>query len=782
MNPNSQKQPFFRSLLWSLAFLAAATFNSVWAQEKEDDSSEKKEEKQAEVVEEMVVTGTASGSQVRKLDASFAITTVSSDDMERESPNSTADLLKMVPGVWAESSGGVSGGNVFVRGFPGGGDAPFLTVQLNGSPIFPPPTLSFLENTTLFRVDETIQRMEALRGGPNPVFSNGQPGLTTNFILKEGSADTKGSVKYSTSDYDLRRLDAMISGEISDDFYYMVGGYLSSSDGVRPAGFNAEEGQQFTVNLTKYLDNGKINIFHRDTDDHGTWYLPAALNVPGVDSSYTQVGTLNRQMEITYDNNGGDPNFPNPQSKTLDLGEGRGWDGTVTGGSARFDFSNGWELVDRFNFTQGDADTVGLVPAGGAVNVGALLNDPSVDPNAEVIGALTGRVTGRSIGNSEYIQQFGAWEVRKNIDSFTNDLNLAKNLERGSATLGYYTANSSSDEFWSLGNSKYMVVENGGEIVDGIAVNDPSVDSSSFNYDIDARGDAITNALYAALTYRFTDALTFDVGVRYENHEVDYSVDEGLDGQVDLVIDTSESETSWTAALDYQLNDFSGVFGRINRGHKMPYFDDYRDNRNSYFNGNNLVQTVEQYEFGYKFAKPGYSLYATGFHTKVDPSFFVALSGQTPGIASINEATGVELDGSATFQNGFAISLNATIQESKIKGTADDGNEVQRQPPWQIHLAPRYSRTLGEALVSVFATLSAVDDRWSDNANTVVLDGYETVDLGVVVWFDKVSFQILGENITDSDGLTEGDPRNPAAPNGRFILPPSVKFTVGYTF
>ena len=31
-------------------------------------------------------------------------------------------------------------------------------------------------------------------------------------------------------------------------------------------------------------------------------------------------------------------------------------------------------------------------------------------------------------------------------------------------------------------------------------------------------------------------------------------------------------------------------------------------------------------------------------------------------------------------------------------------------------------------------------------------------------------------------GLTEGDPRNPEAPNGRFILPRSVKFSVGYSF
>ena len=55
--------------------------------------------------------------------------------------------------------------------------------------------------------------MEALRGGPNPVLSNGQPGVTTNFILREGSEDTEGLVKFTTSDYDLRRFDGYLSGD-----------------------------------------------------------------------------------------------------------------------------------------------------------------------------------------------------------------------------------------------------------------------------------------------------------------------------------------------------------------------------------------------------------------------------------------------------------------------------------------------------------------------------------------------------------------------------------------
>lgn len=758
------------------AVLAVSPASQVRAQDAEDSGEE--------YIEEIITTGTAGGAELRKFDASFAITTTTDEDINKFSPKSTADLLKLVPGVWSESSGGVSGANVLVRGFPGGGDAPYLTVQVNGIPIFSPPTLSFLENTTLFRIDETVLRMEALRGGPNPVFSNGQPGLTTNFILRQGGEETEGLAKFTTSDYDLRRFDAYISGELADQFYYMVGGYITSSPGLRDSGFNSDEGKQLTVNLTKDLDNGTINFFHRQTDDHGTWYLPVALNVPGIDNGSNQIGSMNRQRGIKFANDFGDPNFPNPSEKTMDLGEGRGWDGSMTGGSVVIELSDDWTLTERFGYTAGDADTLGLVPNGGAVMVGDLLADPSVDPAAVVTGPITGRVSGRAIANSEYIQQYGAWEVRKDIENFSNDLSIAKTWDRGKVTIGLYTANTSTDEFWSLGNHKYEVVQEGGEVVTGIECNDdPDVDSCAWNYDIDAAGDATTTAFYGATTFDMNDRLTIDVGLRVENHEVEYSLDEGLVGQSNFALSTDETETSWTAAANYLFTDSMSGFARINTGSKMPYFDDYRDNRDAFASGNDLIQEIDQIELGFKWVTDNVSLYATLFSTDVDPTFFVALAGQTATIQT-QESTGIELDAIWQTEIGFSVSLNATVQDTEIKSGPNDGNETQRQPGWQLRLTPSYDFELGNNMMgTVYGTLSAVDDRWGEPENVNKLEGYEKLDLGVILRVDeRFVVQLSGDNLTDEDALTESDPRTLAAPNGRYIMPRSFKFSVGYEF
>lgn len=733
-----------------------------------------------QILEDVIVTGTPGGAGIRKLDASFAITNINDEDIRRVAPTSTADLLKTIPGVWVESSGGVAGANIFVRGFPSGGDADYVTVSLNNMPVYPAPTLSFLENSTLFRVDETIARMEGLRGGPNPVYSNGQVGLTSNFILKEGGEVTEGNVKYTGSDYDLKRIDGVLSGKVTDDFYYMVGGYVSSSPGIRDAGYNAEEGHQFTVNLTKYVSGGKINFYHRLTDDHGTWYLPTALNVPGIDASYTQVGPANRQATL-YNSQPDGMGGSELVAGTADMGRGRGWDGSITGGSVEVDFAEGWSFTNRFSLTNGAANTYGFVPDGPAVRLDSLTD---VGDNPITSGTT---VSGAPVSGDTMVQQFGPWVVEKDIKAFSNDLSIAKRWDEGKLTFGHYSSAWEVAEQWSIGNQKYHVLGHNGERIassggaNEIPCNAPDVVTCTWKYDVDARGDASESAFYVAGEL-FLGDLTLDAGVRYANRKTFYSVDDGeRDGVANFVVDADEDKLAFTAAANYALTEDTGVFARVNSGHKFADFDAYRDFRNDYLAGSDMIIEVSQFELGYKLSRSAYSLYATAFYNETEGQPFCDVGAVVECTRQETEAMGVELDGSLMLGN-FALGLNATVQETEITNGVDVGNKVQRQPDHQIRLSPSYYLQFDGFDATVYGAVSRIGDRYSNNANTVTLPGYTKVDMGVIVNVDQVNFQLAVDNLTDKEGLTEGDPRNPSAPNGRYILPRSIKFSVGYNF
>jgi outer membrane receptor protein involved in Fe transport len=290
-------------------------------------------------------------------------------------------------------------------------------------------------------------------------------------------------------------------------------------------------------------------------------------------------------------------------------------------------------------------------------------------------------------------------------------------------------------------------------------------------------------AFYATSTWYYNADLSIDAGIRRENHEVNYTVDEGLDGVITKAVQYDETKTSWTLGANYALTDNSGVFVRMNRGYKMPYFDDFRDNFGAFSAGNDLIQEVTQGELGYKFMNEEIQFFATAFTNEVKGDTFVRRPG-APAEILTNEAYGVELDGRYSHDSGFSLSVNATIQETEITASAtNEGNEAQRQPGWQVRVTPSYGFEIGDMFATVYGTLSAVDDRFGNNENTVVLDGYEKVDVGFTVEpTESLRIQFSVDNLTDEQGITEGDPRNPDSPNGRYIMPRSMQLSATYMF
>ena len=65
-------------------------------------------------LDEVVVTGSATGGS--KMKQSLSISTLDSDQITNSVASSSADILRSIPGVRAESSGGEGNANVTVRG------------------------------------------------------------------------------------------------------------------------------------------------------------------------------------------------------------------------------------------------------------------------------------------------------------------------------------------------------------------------------------------------------------------------------------------------------------------------------------------------------------------------------------------------------------------------------------------------------------------------------------------------------------------------------------------
>ena len=157
-------------------------------------------------IDELIVTGRAGALDRRRVEASYAITTLDEAALRLQAPMSTAEVFKAIPGFWVEASGGEASNNVRTRGIPTDGYSS-VTIQEDGLTIQHDGGLGWLNADQSFRLDETIGRVEAVRGGPASIFASNAPGGVVNFITRKPGDKAEGVIKMEVGDYDHYRTD-----------------------------------------------------------------------------------------------------------------------------------------------------------------------------------------------------------------------------------------------------------------------------------------------------------------------------------------------------------------------------------------------------------------------------------------------------------------------------------------------------------------------------------------------------------------------------------------------
>ena len=307
-------------------------------------------------------------------------------------------------------------------------------------------------------------------------------------------------------------------------------------------------------------------------------------------------------------------------------------------------------------------------------------------------------------------------------------------------------------------------------------------------------------AVYAGDSWQLTDKLRLDLGARYDFFHLNFTFDQNIDGNTDLVAGLKGYDWAATGALNYEINDIVGVFGRASKGSLFPNFDDVRSNVYNLKSGTiskdggNIVGvngTVDpnlfnQFEAGVKVDHGIYSLFITGFLNMVEQFDGDVLSARASALLK-TRTFGVEVDGGLNVHN-FRLNLVGTFQSGKITEAAlapqTVGNKIWRQPDFQFRAAPSYDFPITHSVsASIYGAFRYIGKRWDSRDNNFQLDSFTKLDLGVsVATTSGITFNVSGDNLGDSHGLTEGDPRDPSAANGRPILGRSVRFSVAVDF
>ncbi|MBJ7440287.1 MAG: TonB-dependent receptor [Sphingopyxis sp.] len=772
---------------------------------------------------EIIVTGTISPE--RRLDAGLAITTASLERIHELAPNNSADLLKLAPGIWAETTGGATGANVFVRGFPTTGDAPFLTAQLDGAPIFPPTELAFSENTTLFRVDDMVEKVEILRGGTSPIFSNGQPGAVINFIQRTGTPQLGGGLRLTSTDFGTRRVDGYLTGPLSEDTLFAIGGFYRKSNGIRDTQFPADRGGQIGANLTHDFAEGSVTAYARYTRDRNAFYtgVPLISNgagrftaLPGFDPLRdTLIGRDTRRLSIET----GPDDF-----RPADLGEGRGLDLLVAGASVQWLPAARIEVTNRFNFTNGEANTISLFTGPVPVLLDHYIADAIARANADprVIGtagpASTGEAvlaaSGLPLSSDRYVLVAGLWSVKKTIRSFTDELRVSTTLDGGHRlTGGLYLADYRSGDIRHFGNNLLLLAEPNARRIDvrldnGVDVSRDGFVSATTSQVVGSSG-ATNIAIFLHDKWEAAERTSLDAGIRLERQSLrgmvrnvltNVDFDENpltiYDNNGALLLDTTSplsdhaSRLSWSVGLIHRIiPDRLTLHARLNHGSNMPSFEKLRI-------GGRRTQSADVFEAGAELAAGPARVSVNAFVNRFEGLQFSRLLAQPDGgVGSIvllggARAKGIELDAVISPSQRWSLEIRGAFLDAHYRGFGENsGNRVVRQPKVQFSISPVYVTRLGPATVKLRATYSYVGGRYSDVENLQRLPSYETVDAGLHVELDnRLYFDLVAQNLFDAFGLTEGNTRlrGDALSSGPIVARPlfgrNISASFGYRF
>ncbi|MBS0584067.1 MAG: TonB-dependent receptor [Proteobacteria bacterium] len=632
-------------------------------------------------LEGIVVTGTATAGGVKKLDASFIITAANAEQIKEANPKSTADILKISPGLWPESSGGQTGANIEIAGFPGGGDAPFFTMMVQGTPMYGMSSLSFMDSSSFVRLDDTVERVEIIQTGPGVLYGAGQMGATANFLLKQGTSEPAGSIAVTYGNEGLYRVDGFFGGKLADGWYGSIGGFWRQSDGVRSPQFKADDGYQLTGTLTHDLDNGSIMLWARTLQDKNQFMVPTPLiedqhgnfsKYPGFDALTDTYGSKAIQHMTLVNPAGG--------TEQANLANGRGGNLNFFGGNYDAEF-NGWQISDKF------------VWSGGQLNTNALFSGPNPKPLGYFLygcnykSALSNEFCAAGDGNTlnyplsqnvsyngassldQSVIQQGWWFIQKDLRNLNNDFRVSKEIFDGNTlTAGVYLAHYTDDDNWSLGNPMLMTnTPNASPItlsyVQGgntyYVTNPQGILSYGQGYNIIEHGVGNNKAFYLADSWRLWDKWLLDVGGRVENISVNQRTcnqkNVNLDGNPYTLWDNNaqicdgtyttlhydKTHPAFTAGLNYEIFDNMSAYLRVSAG---GHFNDFDNGIRGTGGDFAPMQKIRNFEYGFKWQTDWVYADLSAYHRQ--------FTGLTYGAAD-NNNTPLDCNGKPTAQSGL---------------------------------------------------------------------------------------------------------------------------------
>lgn len=753
--------------------------------------------------EEMIVTGQLSARS--NLDSSISVTSVTAEDIAKSSPRSVGEVFRGIPGIRAEASSGEGNLNLSIRGVPvASGGAKYVQFLEDGMPVLQFGDIIVGNADMFLKVDSTLARVEALKGGSAASLASNSPAGVINFISKTGEEQGGSLLQTIGLDYDVSRTEFEFGGPISDNTRFHLGGFYRTGKGERETNFTSAKGGQIKFNLTHEFDNGYARVYLKHLDDRTPAYLPMPVAVSGSNGS-ASVDDI-PGFDITESSNISDDllTIQTVNGRTSSIGDGYHAKSNAIGIDLNFELDDNWTLNFKARNNQNSGSFTGAFSAGifdmsaGGFDPSSISSGESIT-SATQLGTLDGEIYTdaqlRSLNGNGLVQNIRTFDNDlSDLSNSTLDLNLTRQFDNMSLTGGYYRASQSIDVEWYW-QTYIQDVSSDAQLLDaydadGMKLTEGGLVSHGapdwgFCCTRDTDLNADIEAFYIAGDWEVSDALRIDAVLRSDSGEAygHYSFapstadSGGTDVDGDGVIENVEQDAavfntrgnrpvsydwsylSYSIGANYLIRDDMSLFARLSRGGRA---NADRLGDGGFFQNGTAVNgsednEIRSLEFGTKFEGDNFGGNAALFFVETDDVNSEGTNGS--GDAAVvrgYESKGLELEG--YYSAGiFELNGNLTLTDAEIVSSNNAdliGNTPRRQADMTYALAP----SLNWDKASVVVTMIGTSDAPAQDSNEFMMPGYTYVNLFANYFInDQLSIELSINNLTDTAGITESE-------------------------
>lgn len=776
-------------------------------------------------LEEVTITGSMT---VRtENEAAMSMTSMKAKEIQMKAASGQADILRSIPGITAEGGGGEVATNVFVRGLPSGGQYVFNPLQYDGMPTISTFGLNSSAHDVYVRNDFGIRMLDFPRGGAAILYGAGSVAGLINYISKTGTETPENIIQIEAADQGRMKADFYSGGKLGGEgskTYYAISGFYRYDEGPIKTGLPTQ-GFQLKGNVKQLFDHGSLVMSGQYIDDRVQFFLPLPLDG---DSREFAIGNDGEEVNTIQSVHASNISYQTPNGVYhTPIKDGVSTKGGYFMADYKQEFSSGLRLNTKLRYARYEHQfNLFLAGSGNPQSLSDFVS--AIDPDAaNIVGTNTG--TTRVMPNSDKVLVNTLLDRNRPMTDLAGEMNLTQKwvtgeLEHNVTLGGFFSRTEAEDQNIQ---SRYVSEFNSIPQLVDITYTSGGNDVTLSQNGIFNPGAAYANNFITAnkMAGYLTDEMQIgrwriDVGVRVEKISADVtregsatyqmSDDETLSTDLQTVqwgnnayLTGNGQDTDWAGVLaaNYQLNQKVNLYGNLTKGYFFPQPRGIQVSADGTV-GSYETEKIYQGEIGAKYGTRKLKTTIAGYYVDLNDRRDVRLidDPNNPGTIIEDVSTkstrsiGVEATWDYEFVKYLHFNGSLTYQNHEYdehKSTPEYvGNKLARQPNFLSYLALNYYGEKIDAGVS----MSHTGKKFTDDSNQVELDAINIfrLDAGYTMLLgDNGETLRLGAsvfNLTDSKGLTEGNPRDLSQSNsgvyfvGRPILPRRLFIRATFTF